>query len=290
MEIGPLGIGYVGRGAGGVVEHDPAGKCGVDKGAEFINSMWQGGGNFVATVLETENPMAVIVLIENSFQFVGTEEGFVEGAAKGVVVDNTVGSAMEEAGWRRGYGIFELPSGAVDSAGVGDDGRWLEGGGECGGGGQTVAAAIVGLQHGYGACTTAGKDDVRGVYTQFGSVGTEPCYGLGAVFDGITDGRVEKGVHFEQRHPWGMFQVETVVDGDGHEPPVGKRTAAFLRVLVVAFTHGESTTEHVYHAGVVGTWRGRLIDIEFELHGVALAENESPLGSGCKECRERKYH
>ena len=86
-----------------------------------------------------------------------------------------------------------------------------------------------------------------------------------------------------------MFQIETVVDGDGYEPPVGKSSAAFLGMLVVALAHGETTTENVHHASVVGTGRRRLIDIEFELHGVALAENESLLGSGSKERRERKY-
>jgi hypothetical protein len=171
MEIGPLGIGYVGRGAGGIVEHDPASKGGVDKCAEFINSLGQGCGYFVSTVLETENPMTIIVIFENSLQFVGTEEGLVEGASEGVVVDNTVGSAMEEASWRRRNGVFELSSGAVDSAGVRDDGSRLEGGGESSGGSQTVAAAIVGLQYSYGTGTATCEDDARGVDAQLGGVG-----------------------------------------------------------------------------------------------------------------------
>ena len=106
----------------------------------------------------------------------------------------------------------------------------------------------------------------------------EPCDGLGTVLDSITDSRVEERVHLEQGHLFGMFQVKSVVDGYNDKSTVGKRCAAVDHVLIVASTGDEATSEDIKHAGMVSSGIGRMVNVQFQLRGVALAECESLLG------------
>ena len=106
----------------------------------------------------------------------------------------------------------------------------------------------------------------------------EPGDSLGAVLNGVADSRVEERVHLEQGHLLGMFQVKPVVDGDNDKSTVGKRCAAVDHVLIIASTGDEATAEDIKHAGMVGSGIGRMVNVQFQLHGVALAECESLLG------------
>ena len=125
-----------------------------------------------------------------------------------------------------------------------------------------------------------------GVNFEFASMVPEVGDGIGAVFDGIADGGVEEGIHFEQRHFGGVLEIETIVDGDSHKAPVCQKLAALGGILVVALTGHKATAEDVEDAGMVGARVLRLVDIEFQLKGVACGEG---IGLLClaKECHKQ---
>lgn len=261
-QLGPSCGGNARGLAGGVVLEFVSRKGGIHKSAEFVDGVGQGNGYLVAVAFESHDSIAVVVGFEYLGNRAGTKERGVDGTTETAVIDHFVCRAMEEASGGRRGGVVQGAIAAQNGSGIRHYGGGTETARHIDGSGQAVGSAIVGLQHGNGSGARAGENDAGGIDAQLLGMGTKEVDGRGDILYGITYGRVEIGVHLEQRKLVGMAQKESVVDRNGNKSTVGEGLAGKGGRLVVTGTTEKTTTKNIQNASVVGSGGSGLIDIE----------------------------
>ena len=105
-----------------IIFHYTAGKGSFGKGTELVDGLRERSSDFVPPIFVAQNPVVVTVFLKCLGNPIRTIERFGERATKAVVVHKTVANTMEHACWGWQLGIFQLTDGAIDTAGIGDNG------------------------------------------------------------------------------------------------------------------------------------------------------------------------